>query len=169
MNAFYLSLGGNLSPETHLPAAVALLKRYGSILATSSVYETAPLGTSEPQPNYLNAAVLIESTLAPAEFQHQAISAIERELGRERTEDRYAARPIDIDIMLVNREVLKIDHRSIPSPEILERNFVAVPLAEIAPTYIHPITGETLRSIAARVKDISGPLSVRTDVRLLPG
>ncbi len=164
-NTYYLSLGGNISPEKTLPAAVLLLRQFGQITAISTVFETTPLGVTERQPDYLNAALIIESDLGPQEFQ-LAIANIEHSLGRERTENKYAARPIDIDIMLVDDEILSIDHRQIPSPEILERNFVSIPLAEIAPEYVHPETHQKLREIAAGHLREKGPLRPRPDVRL---
>ena len=166
MHVYYLSLGGNLDAENSLPAAVGLLRRYGVIRAASPVYETPAFGTSDPQPNYLNAAVVLESEIPPVDFQRNVIASIESELGRVRTADKFAARTIDIDIMLVDNDVMMIGHRPIPSPEILERVFVALPLAEIAPDYIHPTTGEPLQAIAARLQEAARPLQLRTDVRL---
>jgi len=166
-NHFYLSLGGNLSPEIHLREAVRLLKSYGRLLAVSSVYETPAFGVSEPQPNYLNAAVHMISDLSPLQFQRTAIANIEKQLGRVRTSDKFAARTIDIDIMLVNAEVLEIEHRRIPSDEILERVFVAVPLAEIAPDYVHPVVQRTLSEIAARFDPSTDQMQKRPEIDLI--
>jgi 2-amino-4-hydroxy-6-hydroxymethyldihydropteridine diphosphokinase len=106
-----------------------------------------PVGLTD-QPNFLNAAVLLETPLPAQVLREQAIAEIETALGRVRTENKNAPRTIDIDIMLFNRDVLQVGQRHIPDPEILERPFVAIPLAEIAPDYIHPETGQTLQQIA---------------------
>ena len=73
---------------------------------------------------------------------------IENDLGRVRNSDKYGPRPIDIDIMFFNQQIFEMDNHHIPDPEVLERPFVAIPLAEIAPDYEHPETGQTLRDIA---------------------
>ena len=144
-----LSLGSNVEPEKSLSAAVRELGRYGRVLRVSAVWESPALG-DPAQPDYLNAALWMETFLSASELKETAIAAIETGLGRVRGVDRNAPRTIDIDIMLFDREQLKIGRRSIPDPEVLERPFVAIPLAEIAPDYIHPDTGETLAEIAAR-------------------
>lgn len=149
MRRYFLSLGSNIHPERNLPAAVRLLEEHGRLLAASSVYRTAPFGTDEPQPDYLNAVVVLESAYKPAEFQREVIRRIEARLGRNRSRDRYAPRTIDIDMLMADQEILKIGSRLIPSREILERSFVAVPLAEVAPELVHPTDGRTMAEIAA--------------------
>ncbi len=149
LNRAYLSLGSNIAPERNLQAAVRRLADFGRILAVSTVWESRPVGFAD-QPDYLNAALLLETPLSAQELRERAITAVEAELGRVRTENRNAPRTIDIDIMLFNRDVLRVGSRRIPDPEVLERPFVAIPLAEIAPDYVHPETGETLAAIAAR-------------------
>jgi 2-amino-4-hydroxy-6-hydroxymethyldihydropteridine diphosphokinase len=164
-NLAYFSLGSNIHPEENLPAAVRLLEGYGKVVAVSSVWESPPLGPRD-QPNYLNAAVCLRTALSLRQCQEKLVPEIERALGRVRTTDKHAPRTIDIDLMLFNREVTTIGHRSIPNEEILERPFVAIPLAEIAPHYVHPLTGQTLAEIAAKFKLSEGALQKRTDVVL---
>jgi len=163
-NLAYLSLGSNIEPERNLPAAVALLAQFGRVRAVSNVYETAPVGFPD-QSDYLNAAVLLETTFSARALREEAITQIEAALGRVRTENKNAPRTIDIDIMLFNRDVLQIGKRHIPDSEILERPFVAIPLAEIAPDYVHPETGQTLKEIAQQLS-LRG--KSRTDVMLWP-
>jgi 2-amino-4-hydroxy-6-hydroxymethyldihydropteridine diphosphokinase len=165
-NRAYLSLGSNIEPEHHLPLAVTMLGRFGRVAAVSTVWESPPADASD-QPNYLNAAVLLETTLTAFKLREQAIAYIEAALGRVRSADKNAPRPIDIDIMLFNAEVLQLGERRIPSPEIIERAFVAVPLAEIAPDYVHPLNGATLAEIAARFSRAGAGLRARADVVLL--
>ena len=162
-NLAYLSLGSNIEPEHNLPAAVTHLARFGRVRAVSSVYETAPVGSTD-QPDFLNAAVLLETTLSAQALRQEAIAQVEAALGRVRTENKSAPRTIDIDVMLFNRNVLQIGLRHIPDPEILERPFVAIPLAEIAPDYVHPETGQTLEQIARQMP--ADGLARRADVVL---
>ena len=166
-NLAYLSLGSNIEPEHNLPLAVALLGRYGRVVAASSAWETRPEGFIE-QPNFLNAAVLLETGLSPWVLRGQAIATIETTLGRVRTENKNAPRTIDIDIVLFNHDILQLGGRRIPDPEVLERSFVAIPLAEIAPDYVHPLTGQTLAQIAARFDAEAAGMYLRKDV-VLPG
>ena len=163
-NLAYLSLGSNIEPERNLPAAVKLLARYGYVRAVSSVWETEPVGKAD-QPKFLNAAVLLETVLSAQALREQAITQIEGSLGRVRTEDKNAPRTIDIDIMLFNHDTLQIGQRHIPGSDILERPFVAIPLAEIDPDYVHPETGQTLQQIAQRMP-VTG-MTPRPDVMLL--
>jgi 2-amino-4-hydroxy-6-hydroxymethyldihydropteridine diphosphokinase len=81
-----------------------------------------------------------------------------------RTENKYGPRTIDVDLVLFNREVLDLGRHHIPDPDILTRPFVAIPLAEIAPDYVHPETGQTLRTMAAALST-SGMIR-RPDIRL---
>jgi len=163
MNLAYLSLGSNIQPELNLPRAVSLLVLVGEVLRASRAYETAPIG-SKAQPNFLNAAVLLATALGTEEVMGQ-LAAIERELKRERTADKDAPRTMDIDLSLFNREVLALGESRIPDPAILVRAHVAVPLADLDPDYLHPVTGESLAFIAARLS-AGAPLKVREDVRL---
>jgi 2-amino-4-hydroxy-6-hydroxymethyldihydropteridine diphosphokinase len=146
-NLAFLSLGSNIEPEENLSKAVAMLAQASRLVAVSPVWETLPLGTTD-QPNFLNAATMVETDRTPEAFKREVIRRIEDELGRVRNGEKFGPRTIDIDIMLFNQQILELDNRHIPDPEIVERPFVAIPLAEIAPDYRHPETGQTLRDIA---------------------
>jgi 2-amino-4-hydroxy-6-hydroxymethyldihydropteridine diphosphokinase len=150
MNSAFLSLGSNIEPERHLLEAVRRLAEYGRVRAASTVWETEPLGFAG-QPNFLNAVVWLETPLSAQALREAALPALEAALGRVRTENKNAPRAMDIDLLLFNREVLQLGKRHIPSPEIQERPFVAIPLAEIAPDYVHPETGQTLRDMARQM------------------
>jgi 2-amino-4-hydroxy-6-hydroxymethyldihydropteridine diphosphokinase len=163
----YLSLGSNIDPEKNLPAAVRDLGRFGRVLRISSVWQSSPVG-GPGQPDYLNAALLLETVLTAENLKINGIAAVEALLGRARGRDRNAPRTIDIDIMLFDREQLRLGDRSIPDQEVLERPFVAIPLAEIAPDYIHPVTGESLAEIASRFDPNSCGMRLRTDLILEP-
>jgi 2-amino-4-hydroxy-6-hydroxymethyldihydropteridine diphosphokinase len=164
-NRAYLSLGTNIQPERNLRAAVARLGEFGRVEAKSTVWQTSPIGLLE-QPDFLNAAVLLETPLSAQALREVAIAQIEDALGRVRTENKNAPRTIDIDIMLFNNDVLTIGRRHIPDPEVMERPFVVIPLAEIAPGYRHPQTGETLKEIASKFDPAESGMFPRDDVAL---
>jgi 2-amino-4-hydroxy-6-hydroxymethyldihydropteridine diphosphokinase len=168
MPTAYLSLGSNLDKEHNLPAAVGLLAAHGRVLAVSSVYETAPIGNPD-DPSFFNAAVALETALQPAELKQQVLARIEQQLGRLRSADPNAPRTIDVDISLFDDAILDLGKRHIPDPEIVRFPHIAVPLADLAPDFRHPETGETLAQIADRVTAAAGqPLRRRGDISLLP-
>jgi 2-amino-4-hydroxy-6-hydroxymethyldihydropteridine diphosphokinase len=164
-NLAYLSLGSNIEPEHNLPEAVAQLARFGRVIAASSVWQTPAVGFTE-QPDFLNAAVLLETELPARILRQRTIAQIENSLGRVRTENKNGPRPIDIDIILFNLEVLSIGQRRIPDPELLERSFVAIPMAEIAPDYVHPEVKITLAEIALQFNPATEAIKRRDDVEL---
>jgi 2-amino-4-hydroxy-6-hydroxymethyldihydropteridine diphosphokinase len=165
-NTAYLSLGANIEPETNLVAAVRLLGQLTRLVAVSSVWETRPVGMVD-QPNFLNAAVIVETRLTAAQLKQDVIARIEQSLGRARQADKNAPRSIDIDIIFFNDQIMELGQRHIPNPEVLERPFVAIPLAEIAPNYKHPETGQTLNDIVQHF-DIGGQdMQLRPDVSLV--
>jgi len=143
----FITLGSNLSPELNLRAAVQLLAGQCAVLDVSPIYETEPVGT-QPQPRYLNAAVRLATPLTAEQLKAEVLTPIENALHRQRSADKFAPRTIDLDIALFDTAVLQLGSRAIPDPDILRYAHVAVPLADLAPDYRHPLTGQTLRQIA---------------------
>jgi dihydroneopterin aldolase/2-amino-4-hydroxy-6-hydroxymethyldihydropteridine diphosphokinase len=164
-NYVFVSLGSNIDPAHNLVEAVRRLAAHCCLVAVSPVYETQPVGKTD-QPNFLNAAALIETDLGAARLKDQVLRVIELELGRVRTSDKNAPRTIDLDISLFNDQVLDVEGRHIPDPEILRFAHIARPLADLAAEYRHPETGQTLREIAEALPD--GGLVRRTDLALGP-
>ncbi len=164
-NLACLVLGSNIQPERHLPQAVELLKRFGRILKVSQVWESKPVDGS-PQPNYLNAAVLLQTPLEAAEIFEQLIPQVEAALKRQRVPDnKNAPRTIDVDLVLYNQEVKSVAGHQLPSPELLTRPFVAVPVAEVySADDVHPETGERLSRVAERLLSCFPKLTLREDV-----
>ncbi|MFQ5407175.1 MAG: 2-amino-4-hydroxy-6-hydroxymethyldihydropteridine diphosphokinase [Anaerolineales bacterium] len=160
MNRIYLSLGSNVEKEQNLPRAVALLATRARLVAVSSVYETAPVGNVDA-PAYFNAAALVETTRTPEDFKREILRPIESALGRRRSSDKNAPRTIDIDVALVNEQICELDGRHVPEPDVVAYPHVAIPLAEIAPDYIHPETRQTLADIASRFRRRGGIVRVR--------
>lgn len=146
--------------------AVRRLSGRCTLIAASPVYETAPVGNTA-QPRFLNAAVLVETDRQPAELKAQVLQAIESDLGRVRTADKNAPRTIDLDITLFGDQVLDIGGRHIPDPDLLGYPHVALPMADLAPEFRHPETGQTLREIAASMDALGTRL--RKDIRLKLG
>jgi len=157
----FISIGSNIDPEKHLPLAIRKLKQLGEILSVSGVYQNPALGRSE-QPDFLNAAALLLTHLPALEVRH-ALRSIEAQLGRVRTADKYAARTIDLDLCLYNNLVIQSPEFVLPDPGIFKRAHLAVPLAELDPGYLHPITDETLEQIAVRLRP-EADLTAREDI-----
>ena len=164
MNAAYISIGSNIDKRTNILAALRWLRKMSKVVAVSSVYETYPVGCRH-QGTFFNAAVVIETPLSPGQLKRALLNVIESRLGRKRGSDKNAPRTIDLDISLFNESVLIIGHRRIPDPELTCFAHIAIPLAEIAPDYIHPTTGEPLKAIAARLGEAGGIRS-RGDIPL---
>ena len=165
MNRALVALGSNIDGKRNLREAVRRLSLCCRLVAVSPVYETAPVGNTE-QPNFFNAAALIETDLTAAELKARVLRVIEQEMGRVRTEDKNAPRTIDLDIALFGHQVLDLGPRRIPDPDILRYPHIAVPLADLAPTMRHPEDGRTLQEIAQSLS-ASGLVS-RPDVVLWP-
>ena len=156
MNTAYLSLGSSLDKERNLPAGVRLLARHGRVVAVSAAYETDPVG-NPGDPTFLNAALILETPLDSLALKETVLRAVENQLGRQRTADPNAPRTFDADISLFNDQILELGHRHIPDPEILQYAHIAIPLADVAPTYRHPETGKTLAEIAAGLSASARP------------
>jgi 2-amino-4-hydroxy-6-hydroxymethyldihydropteridine diphosphokinase len=159
-NLAYIGLGSNIDPERHLPQAIQELKQQFTVWAISPVYESPAWG-SIGQANYLNAAMLIETKLNPNELL-TALREIETKLGRIRGQDKFAARTIDLDLVLYNHIIDVVDRHHIPDPTIVTYPHLARTLADIAPGYLHPITGQPLAEIAARIPATC--LTLRPDI-----
>ena len=159
----FIALGSNIDPETNLPLAAARLSELGNPIASSTVYQN-PAIADEPQSDYLNAAVLIETTLDPLTIRDK-LREIEADLGRIRTEDKFAPRTIDLDLCLLGDRVLDHELISLPAPDLLKRAHLAVTFAELRPDFLHPITGDSLEEIANELQK-DAELKPRPDIVL---
>lgn len=149
----YLLLGSNLGDrELLLEKAIKLIdQKIGKIFAKSSIYETAAWGKTD-QPNFLNLALGVETTLSPLELLNTLL-VIEEKLGRMR-DVKWGARLIDIDIIFYSNEVVDLGEKlKIPHLEMQNRRFVLKPLAEISPNFIHPILKKTILELLENLND----------------
>jgi 2-amino-4-hydroxy-6-hydroxymethyldihydropteridine diphosphokinase len=141
-HSVYLSLGSNIDPEANLPRAIEMLGHYGHVKDVSSVWESHAVGAAGP--NFLNASVLLETDIPPEELKDRLSRPIETAMGRVRTSDKDAPRPIDIDVMLVDGEASNLDR--------WDNAFVLLPIAELLPDAPHPITRQPLREAAEQAR-----------------
>lgn len=149
-----VGLGANLGDRlATMRAALEALARVSTIEKVSSVYRTAPVG-GPPQPDYLNAAVLVEVEAGPRELLHSLLS-IEAGLGRERRE-RNGPRVIDLDILWIDGIVVKSEELEVPHPRLKERAFALVPMLEVAPGAKDPRTGVEYLAPEGEVRVMAG-------------
>jgi 2-amino-4-hydroxy-6-hydroxymethyldihydropteridine diphosphokinase len=143
----YLSLGSNVGDRAaNLKQAVASLSPQMRLRQKSRIYETPPWGYTEQDP-FLNQAVMATTYLEPEPLLKH-LKRLEIALGRKAS-FRYGPRLIDIDILFFDDLILDTPLLKIPHPHVHERGFVLVPLMDIAPDYVHPVTGRSAREMIA--------------------
>jgi len=143
MATVYVGIGSNQDREIRVRQAVdALRQRFGEV-QLSPVYDSAAVGFDGS--NFLNLVVVFETSLQ-VEAVAATFRAIEDELGRDRSQPKFASRPIDLDILLYDDLQLDVPGIRIPRPEILVNAFVLKPLQDIAPRQLHPETGQSYAS-----------------------
>jgi GTP cyclohydrolase I len=153
VNAVVLA-GSNLDKERCLPEAIRRLRRNRDIQvkAVSACFESRSVGGPPDAPDFFNAAALVSTRLGPQELR-QVLRSIEHDLGRVRTEDPNEPRTIDLAIVLYGDVVEDYEDWSIPEPGFEDEMHVLIPVAEVAPHWVHPVTGETLSSLADSIQD----------------
>ncbi len=152
----YLGLGSNMgNRQGNLDKALSLLSQRLKVEQVSSIYDTEPVGNIN-QSRFLNLICQVYTRLTPAELLALA-KGIELKLGRARGKSN-APRPIDIDILFYGDQVIETPELVIPHPRLTERAFVLLPLAEIAPDLVHPVSGKTVRELLQGITETQGVL-----------
>ena len=165
MTPGYLGLGSNVGERReNLEAAVGALPEHGvRVLASSSVYETQPVGLVLDQRDFFNACLRVETAHGPEELL-DACKAVERSLGREPGGVRHGPRPIDVDVLLLDQVEYRSERLTLPHPEVVSRRFVLVPLLELDPALTLPDGTRLADALAAlggeaqEVRRVGGPL-----------
>jgi len=155
-----IGLGSNVGDRLGaLRRALSLMKRKGiEIIKKSDVFETPPVGLTE-QPKFLNACVLVKTSMDPQLLLAQ-LKGIEAAIGRQ-NRGHWGPREIDLDILYIDDLVIREGELEIPHPRMHERAFVLVPLSQISPQWRHPILGKTVEELTREVSS-SGIIRITT-------
>lgn len=143
-----IGLGGNQGAvQDAFSAAIASLAAHVEVLSLSAIWRSEAHGP--PQPDYLNAAVLVETGAHPSEVL-ALCRGIEADVGRDRTrEQRWGPRPLDLDVLIAPGLVVERPALVLPHPRLAERRFALAPAAELAPEWVHPRLHRTLADLAS--------------------
>jgi 2-amino-4-hydroxy-6-hydroxymethyldihydropteridine diphosphokinase len=152
MSTAYLLIGGNLgNRKQNLLTAISLVnEQCGPLTKSSSIYETEAWGKSD-QPSFLNQALEISTSLNARQLMRMILK-IEKEMGRVRKE-KLGPRIIDIDILLFDNEIHDLRFLKVPHPEMQNRRFVLVPLAELNASLQHPVLKKTIAELLEECPD----------------
>lgn len=161
----YVALGSNLGDRAALlRGAVAALNQWPDTRLempadVASLYESTPCDVPDAQPDYLNSAVRLKTSLSAAELLCR-LSRIEAAAGRTRRQPAES-RTLDLDLLLFDERVMTSPRLCLPHPRLHERRFVLEPLAELAPDLVHPLLRRSVRDLLASARNRGGPADVR--------
>jgi 2-amino-4-hydroxy-6-hydroxymethyldihydropteridine diphosphokinase len=151
----FLCIGGNLGErEANLEETIMFIEfNFGDVLEVSSIYESDAWEMTDA-PAFLNQVVKIETTLTNEELIAEILD-LEDFYGRERSEEEYLSREMDVDILLIDDEVIQTEELEVPHPRMHLRNFVLTPLAELAGDVVHPVLKKSISELLKECPDKS--------------
>ncbi len=131
-NVVYIALGSNIEPQANIERALRLLHEWTRITGLSRFYETQAIGPVA-QPHFLNGVVRVETDFSPRALKFELLRTIESAVGRTRSEDRFAPRTMDLDIVLYGSQCIATPEVTVPDPDLMERPFLAAGILDIDP------------------------------------
>jgi len=162
----YVLLGSNIQPEDNIRRALSELSRRFLVVAISPAFETEPVGDPH-QPRFWNLAVELQAEGDPIAL-HASLRDIEHTMGRQRDPDRpFGPRSIDLDLILLEGFAGTFGPVTLPSPQLHREAFVAVPVAALAPDFVHPELGLSLQDVARMTlgPDVHRPVQLPVELR----
>ena len=149
----FVAVGSNIEPRVNVPAALNLLRQHVTVTGISTFCRTVPIGPAH-QPPFVNGIWQIRTALSPWQLGTEVLRPIESQLGRIRTADEFAPRPIDLDLILYSSLILKRDGLELPHPDI-SRPFVWMPIIELLDTTpLDPALVRSLRTLLPSNQDV---------------
>jgi 2-amino-4-hydroxy-6-hydroxymethyldihydropteridine diphosphokinase len=149
MSKVFIGIGSNINPSKNVLSALQALKVAVELRGVSTVYSTAPERRPE-QPRYYNCVAVVETKLPPLQLKRLVLRRIEASLGRKREHDRYAARTIDLDILLYGDLTVRANGCEIPDPQLFRRPYYALPVAELEPGLLVPFANKTIAELSGK-------------------
>ena len=164
MVSAFIGVGSNINPADNILKAIRMLSKEEHILGISAVYETLP-EEGLNQPRYYNCVVKIETTTSPEELKRKVLRKIEKDLGRKRSKEKYAARTIDLDLILYDDLVLSTADVILPDSHIVDRAYLAIPVYELEPELVLPGSGRRIMEVASKLsRESMKPLNDFTEL-----
>jgi len=151
MSRAFIGIGSNQGDRlTHIFESMRALNATAGVhvCQVAVITETEPVG-GPPQDRYLNTVVEVETSLAPRELL-RILRDVERQRGRRPSAERWGPRPIDLDLLLYEDQVVDEEDLTVPHPRMHERRFVLEPLAQLAPQFIHPVMKQSIQELLSK-------------------